>query len=198
MTFPQVTLDGSFNNIINAPNATLPEADSLLSHAFNFKRQMRNLVLQKFNEFIIEALTKFIQTKFFADDVAEKIKTLCKSWHFMHVKSPMKGCRHAKPFATPLTKGDTDDKYVLHSRFCDWLEQWENIKECVGKLTKETFGTWKHTTWVITELTEYNIEELKMKYIECQGNFKLMIWRKKMERILNCHGVLQYFILKHL
>lgn len=90
----------------------------------NLERQNVNLVLQIFNEYIIEALVTFGKKKCLplVDDVAEYITIFCKWWEIMNVKAPFKGCRLKKEYATPLTDADNDEKYVFLNSFCDWLE----------------------------------------------------------------------------
>lgn len=197
MTFPQFNLNGSCNSvtqILNAPFATLQklytlEADSLLKHSYkltlkalspsNLERQYVNLVLQIFNDYIIEALITFGKKNVLplADDVAEYIKIFCKWWDVMNVKIPFKGCRLKKPYATPLTSADTDEKYVFLSNFCDWLQLWDSMKDCTGRLTKETFGALKHTTYAMSELIGY--------CLNYQESFRQIIWRRDLEGIVN-------------
>lgn len=185
MTFPQFNLSSNSKSVIkilNAPFATLQklytlEAESLLKHSYkltlkalspsNLERQNVNLVLQIFNEYIIEALITFGKTKCLplVDDVAEYIKIFCKWWDIMNVKTPFKGCRLKKEYATPLTDAADDEKYVFLNSFCDWLEMWDSMKNSTGKLTKETFAALKHTTHAMVELTSYCINELKLKYV---------------------------------
>ena len=185
MTFPQFNFNSSskyLSQTLSAPFTTLQklytlEAESLLKHSYkltlkalspsNLERQNVNLVLQIFNEYIVEALVTFGKKNCLplADGVAEYIKIISKWWDIMNVKTPFKGCRIKKQYATPLTDSDNDEKYLFLNNFCDWLELWDSMNYSTGKLTKETFTALKHTTHAMVELTKYCLHELKLKYI---------------------------------
>ena len=81
----------------------------------------------------------------------------------MNVKTPNKGCRLRNKFYNPFKLNE--EKFRFLSVFWDWLEFWNSISGKNGKLTKETFTAWHHTTYSFLELTKYCIEELKMLYI---------------------------------
>ena len=187
MQFPDFSLDelsvcDSVSRICNAPFTTLKklhslEADSLLKHAYrltlkalspsNLEKQNVNLVVQIFNEYIVQALQTLGEKHNLAcfDKVAKYIHIIYVWWTVMNVKSPYKGCRLNNKYATPLTKSNTDEKYIFLHFFLDWLNVWERMTEVTGKLTKETFSALKHTTTAILQITDYCIDELNMKYM---------------------------------
>ena len=81
----------------------------------------------------------------------------------MNVKTPVKGWNLQNKYCNPLKLNE--ENYAFLTIFCDWLESWDNIPGESGKLTKETFTAFYHTTFAILELTQYCSEELKMVYI---------------------------------
>lgn len=49
--------------------------------------------------------------------------------------------------------------------FCQWLEVWDKMEAKGGKRTREMLTALRHTTYGITEITSYCIQELKLNYI---------------------------------
>lgn len=185
MKFPSFCFQGAFDTVTkvnSAPFTTLKrlhywEADSLLKHAYgltlksltpsNLEKQNVKLVLQIFNEYVIQALeTVGVKRGLpFAQDVADYIKIIYVWWTIMNVKSAHKGTRLNNKYATPLTNDVSDENYVFLNNFCNWLDLWNSMTETSGKLTKETFTALRHTTHAIIEITNYCINELNLKYV---------------------------------
>lgn len=186
MTFPKFSHDGEYYTspeIMVAPFKTIKslyhsEAHSLLKQSYKlsmkaisphtFQKQNVSLVLQIFNEYLIQALLtagkKLALTS--CTDVAEYINIFYKWWTVMNVKSPLKGVRLNNTFATPLTNDENYVKYQYLNKFCDWLQVWKNMKDIGGgMLSKEICTALKHTTHAMIQLTHYCKRELNMKYI---------------------------------
>ena len=165
-----------------APFSTLKklqkvEDGSLLKHSYklslkalspsSFEKQNVNLVLQIFNEYVIQALLTVGKNhclSFYAH-VSEYIKIFYTWWTIMNVKSPFKGKRLNHEYATPITNNSNDAKFQFLKDFYVWLEVWDEIKEFGGTLTKETFTALKHTTNAMLEVTDYCMSELHMEYV---------------------------------
>lgn len=185
MKFPSFSFQGVCDTVTKiscAPFTTLKrlhylEAGSLLKHAYrltlksltpsNLEKQNVKLVLQIFNEYVIQALETIGEKRSlpFSQDVAEYIRIVYVWWTIMNVKTPHKGRRLNNIYATPLTNNVNDEKYVFLNNFCSWLDLWDGMTEASGKLTKETFTALRHTTHAIIEITNYCINELNLKYI---------------------------------
>lgn len=185
MRFPQFSSNGEYNgstSIMHAPFRTIErlyhsEADLLLKHSYKlsikaispttFEKQNVNLVLQIFNEYLIQALLtvgkKLSLTSY--TDVAEYIKIFLTWWTIMNVKTPLKGIRLNNTYAAPLTNDEHDTNFLYLNKFSDWLEMWQSIKDGGGMLSRETYTALKHTTHAMIEMTNYCISELNMNYI---------------------------------
>lgn len=185
MRYPEFSSDGIYyenHKTILAPFKTLRQlynydAEYLVKHSYklslkaiypsNLERQNVKLVLQVFNDYVIQALIsigkKYSMT--FFSSVAEYIKIICRWWAIMNVQTPCKGVETKNIYSTPLTADVNDEKMKFLEYFGNWLDAWEKIPSKEGKLSRETFTALKHTTHAISELTKYCITELNFKYI---------------------------------
>ena len=184
MMFPKFSNNGNHESdkIVKAPFTTIQklydlESQSLLKFSYrltakaifpsNLEKQNVTLVLQIFNEYIIQALLTLGKQKYLPnfEEVAEYIDIIYTWWTIINVKTLFKGHRLNNRYANPLTNDVNDENFKFLNVFSNWLECWDSIPEKCGKLTKETFTALHHTTHAMLELTNYCIEELKMKFI---------------------------------
>ena len=184
MVFPKFCKNGNHeaHNLLKSPFTTLQKLHSLESHSLlkyaykltakvlsptSLERQNVTLVLQIFNEYVIQALLTLGAQKCLPNfaEVAEYIEVFHTWWTILNVKTPFKGIRFNNKHAYPLTNNINDENYKFLDVFCNWLNCWNNIPGNLGKLTKETFTALHHTTYAMFELTNYCIDELKMQYI---------------------------------
>lgn len=180
--FPCVQGNTESDKIMYAPFCTLKklyflEEDLLLKQSYklslkalspsSLEKQNVKLVLQIFNEYVVQALLNVGRKNglsFFAD-VAKYIEIFLTWWNIMNVKDPFKGIRINNKFSRPLTNDVSDDRYCFLNSFLAWLDAWDSVPGCGGKLTRETMRAMKHTTHAMLEITNYCIHELNMRYI---------------------------------
>lgn len=110
------------------------EAGNLVKYAYgltlkatspnNFERQNVKLVLQIFNEHVIQGLNHLGENKLqCAKETSDFIKLIYKWWCIMNVKSPFKGEHKRDPFQKPLTN---DENNLFLDKFYYWLKAWNN------------------------------------------------------------------------
>jgi hypothetical protein len=135
----------------------------------NLERQNVKLVLQVFNEYVVNALLLLGQNHDLpcSLETAKYIELIYHWWCIMNVKSPHKGIRLRNSFMQPLTVSSHDENLKFLLKFLDWLDVWKNASCTDGVLTKETHLAITHTTHALTEMAKYCINELKMNYFLC-------------------------------
>ena len=174
----------SLKKILSAPFMTIKilqslEADLLLKHAYNLslkainpsnlEKQNVKLVLQIFNEYLVQALLSKGEKCAYLDsykEVAEFVDTITNWWTIMNVKSLDKGIKSKNKYAEPLTKAS--DSYKFLKQFIEWMNDWKKLKDAdpsLGCLTKETFKALHHTTNAMVQMCDYLKDELNMDFM---------------------------------
>lgn len=136
----------------------------------NLERQNVQLVLQVFNEYVVNALLILgpKNNLKYSLETAKYIELIYQWWCIMNVKCPQKGKRLKNTFMYPLTNSPDDTNMQFLYKFIDWMNEWKDVSVTSdGVLTKETHFALTHTTYALTEMTKYCIDELKMKYFMC-------------------------------
>ena len=163
-------------NIIRTLHAL--EADLLLKHSYrlslkainpsNLEKQNVKLVLQIFNEYLIQALLskgEKCASLYSYKEVADIVQIITDWWTVMNVNSPNKGLRQKNELAMPLTTNENDATSKFLDNFLCWLDRWSDKKFENNRLSKETFKALQHTTHAMNEVRRYLCNELKMDFI---------------------------------
>ena len=134
-------------------------------HPTNIERQNVKLVLQVFNEYIIEALNKFGTNIPHSESTSNFLKTILTWWKIVNVKNPSKGKRLNDEYQEPITFTNSENsKLVFLNDMLNWLDAWRNI-DSKQKLTNQTHTALSHTIHGLLEIIEYCRAELQMNYI---------------------------------
>lgn len=133
----------------------------------NLVRQNVRLVLQVFNEYIVEALmelgSKHNLNHF--ESTANFIKIICTWWKIVNVKTPGKGYRLKDKMQESIKDAINDEKILFLNKVWSWLQKWEEMKLQIGVFTRETLTAFKHSTHALIEISSYCFTELKMSYV---------------------------------
>ena len=184
MMFPCFSALLENTNILCAPFMTIKklyalESDLLLKHSYQLsmkainpstiERQNVKLVLQIFNEYLIEALLSMGEKCASLDsykDVAEFVRIITDWWTVMNVKSLDKGVKKRNIYAEPLKKDSDSFKFL--EDFVKWMDKWRKMQEADNSLTgltKETFKALYHTTKAMIKMCVYLKDQLDMDFM---------------------------------
>lgn len=153
------------------------EAGNVLKYAYGvtlkallptpIERQNVKLVLQIFNDHMIEGLREFEKNNELqhCQETADYIRIIYTWWSIMNVKSLFKGQCKRNVFQEPLYLCETDEKNIFLNKFLFWLDNWKSLNFVTGTLTRETHSALRHTTYAVLELLSYCVNELGFSYI---------------------------------
>ena len=78
---------------------------------------------------------------------------IIRIWKVFNVNSPMKGNRFRDSFSNPLSK--TYERFSFLSNVVQWLDTWKLLPGKVGKLTPQTFSSFRHSCLVLPQIINY-------------------------------------------
>ena len=129
------------------------------------ERQNVKLVLKVVHESTIAALT--IQNEqrcpTFRNHTSDFVQILLSLWKIFNVNMPYKHVRLNDQLSTPLTF--EDERYVFLTRVVYWLDAWQSLPENGGKLSKQTFTSFKHVCLVLPQITNFLTENCGYSYL---------------------------------
>ena len=112
----------------------------------SLERQNVSLALRIFDNSTSSALKVQILTPSLHNtycQTAEFIDIICDIWKIFNVNTPYKGIRLNEPQSNPLVL--SDPRFAFLSRVVDWLEKWRELPNKAGKLTPQTFTSFRHS-----------------------------------------------------
>lgn len=133
----------------------------------SMERQNVKLVLQIFNDHVVEGLRKMGEqtNEPFCSETAQYIEIINRWWKIMNVKSSYKGHHKRDTFLEPLTSNNSDERNNFLMKFLLWIDDWKAANYNSGFLTRETFTALSHTTHAVIELCDYCSSELGFSYL---------------------------------
>ncbi|KAH8033574.1 hypothetical protein HPB51_014354 [Rhipicephalus microplus] len=135
-------------------------------HPSNLERQNLRLALKVFSGFVSAALRirgEELRLEV-AEGTAQFIDVSVKWWDIVNVNSPHKGQRLWNVWQEPVNEVNCHQLKYLEE-FVDWLDSWKAVKQHTGKLTTETHSALRQTTYALTEVSRYCLEELCFRYV---------------------------------
>ena len=116
------------------------------------ERQNVKLVLQVFNELTLAALK--LQNELSNQEYRNNTHNLVEIlWKLFNINSPLKGKRLNDDMSRPLTYQDEEISFL--ACVVIWLETWLALPGNVGKLSKQTFTSFKHACIVLPQITNH-------------------------------------------
>ena len=91
---------------------------------------------------------------------SEFVQILLSLWKIFNVNVPGKHVRLNDPLSSPMTF--IDDRFVFLTRIVYWLEAWQSLPEKGGKLSKQTFTSFRHA---LPEITNFLTENCGYSYL---------------------------------
>ena len=131
-----------------------PRLTSKSCYPSNLERQNVKLVFKVVHESTIAALA--IQNEqrctTFKSNTSDFVGILLSLWKIFNVNMPYKHVRLCDPMSKPLTSND--DRFILLTRIVYWLEAWQSLPGKGGKLSKQTFTSFKHACLVLQSVSK--------------------------------------------
>ncbi|KAI6654495.1 hypothetical protein LOD99_891 [Oopsacas minuta] len=110
------------------------------------ERQNVSLALRIFDESTPAALNVSYQSRYHTStnsQTADIIPIICNVWKIFNINTPNKGILHKDEFSVPLTYNDT--RFMFLQRVVDWAECWQVMPDKRGKLSPQTFTSFRHS-----------------------------------------------------
>ena len=129
------------------------------------ERQNVKLVLKVIHESTIAALA--IQNDqrcdAFKTNTSSFVETLLSLWKMFNVNVPYKHVRLNDSSCRPFPVND--ERFTFISRIVHWLDAWESLPAKDGKLSKQTFTSFRHACIVLPQITNYLTEKCGYSYL---------------------------------
>ena len=84
---------------------------------------------------------------------SEFVSIILSVWKIFNANTPYKDIRLNDDLCRPLTFND--DRFAFLTQIVFWLEAWQALAPEVGKLTKQTFTSFRHACIALQEITNY-------------------------------------------
>ena len=130
----------------------------------NFERQNVNLALKIFDESTVGALTVFANSRStIKSNTAEFVSLILNIWKIFNVNVPNKDIRLNDEFSKQL--GYNDFRFSFLSKAVDWLDCWSSRSEKNGKLSAQTFTSFKHSCMALPKIVNFLTENRQFQYV---------------------------------
>ena len=119
------------------------------------ERQNVKLVLKVFNDLTVAALKlqNELSNQEDRNNTHDFVEMLLQLWKLFNINSPLKGKRLNDDTSRPLTY--QDERFPFLACVVIWLETWLALPGNVGKLSKQTFTSFKHACTVLPQITNH-------------------------------------------
>ena len=131
----------------------------------SLERQNVNLALRIFDETNVAALTIRQSRSNCVDNnhTCDFLSLICRVWKIFNIRSPMMGHRLNDEDSSPLLYNDS--RFQLISSVICWLEYWKSLSNPQGKLTAQTFSSFRHSCIALPRLVNYLTGEGGFSYV---------------------------------
>ena len=121
-----------------------------------FERQNVSLALRVFDESTAAALNVNHQSRYQLStnsQTADFITIMCNVWKIFNINTPNKGILLKDKFSIPLTNNDT--RFSFLQRVVDWVECWRAMPDKRGKLSPQTFTSFRHSCIALPSIVNH-------------------------------------------
>ena len=131
----------------------------------SLERQNVKLVLKIVHESTIAALIiqNDLRCTAYKTHTSVFVELLLSLWKIFNVNTPLKHVRLNDSLSKPLTFND--ERFTFLTRVVYWLEAWQSLPEKGGKLSNQTFTSFRHACFVIPQITNYLTETCGYSYL---------------------------------
>ena len=148
-------------------HSTIKQAHRLSSKVCwptSLERQNVNLALRIFNDSTCAALK--IQNDLHPDsinDTSNFVDVMSKIWKIFNINTPIKHVRLNDEYSRPLA--DKDWRFVFLDSVCKWLERWSSTSRKDGKLSAQTFVSFRHSCITLPLITSHLTQNCGFDYV---------------------------------
>ena len=129
----------------------------------NLERQNVSLALRVFDYSTAAALAiQDSSRQTFNYQTSDFIKKITRVWKIFNVNTPVKGIHLKDEYYMPLRYNDARFSFLSH--LISWLDNWLNMPDS-GKLSKQTFTSFKHSTKSLTKIVNHLTENCGFDYV---------------------------------
>ena len=141
-----------------------PRLTTKACYPSNFERQNVNLALKIFNESTVGALTLLAKSRStIISNTTEFVDLILKIWKIFNVNVPNTDVRLKDEYSKELEF--SDPRFTFLSNVVDWLGCWSLRSEKSGKLSAQTFTSFKHSCLAIPKIVNYLTEFREFNYM---------------------------------
>ena len=120
----------------------------------SLERQNVSLAHRVFNESTAAALTIQNSSRLkFKSDTADFVTIISKVWKTFNINTPNKGIRLNDELSLPLVNNDPRFHYL--GRIVDWFDRWKTFPEKTGKLSTQTFTSFRHSCLALPKIVNH-------------------------------------------
>ena len=143
-----------------APRLTLKSC-----YPSSLERQNVKLVLKIVHKSTIAALIiqNDLRCTAYKTHTSVFVELLLSLWKIFNVNTPLKHVRLNDSLSKPLTFND--ERFTFLTRVVYWLEAWQSLPEKGGKLSNQTFTSFRHACLVLPQITNYLTETCGYSYL---------------------------------
>ena len=131
----------------------------------SIERQNEKLVLKVVNELTQAALE--IQNELrchkFRNSTSDLVRVLIYLWKLFNINTPFKGIRLNDSFSSPLTLND--ERFSFLTRIVFWLDAWHSLPGKLGKLSKQTYKSFRHACIALPRITNHLIQHCVFSFL---------------------------------
>ena len=129
----------------------------------NLERQNVSLALRVFDDSTAAALAiQDSSRQTFNYQTSDFIKIITRVWKIFNVNTHVKGIHLKDEYSMPLRYNDARFSFLSH--LISWLDNWLNMQDS-GKLSKQTFTSFKHSTISLTKVVNHLTENCGFDYV---------------------------------
>ena len=142
-----------------------PRLISKSCYPSNLESQNVKLVLKVVHESTIAALAIQDEKRppALKSNTSDFVGILLSRWKIFNVNTPFKHTRLNDPLSKPVTFND--DRCIFLTRIVYWIEAWQSLPGKGGKLSKQTFTSFKHTCLVLPQIANFLTENCGFSYL---------------------------------
>ena len=86
-------------------------------------------------------------------DTDDFVTIISKVWKIFNIKTPNKGIRLNDELSLPLV--NNDPRFYYLGRIVDWLDRWKTFPEKTGKLSTQTFTSFRHSCLALQKIVNH-------------------------------------------
>ena len=132
----------------------------------NLERQNVNLALKVFDDSTHSALRlQYLSLPHLHTyhHTAVFIRVVCDIWKMFNINTPSKSIRLNDQLCKPFV--ENDPRFCYLSQVVDWLEKWEKLPGKAGKLTSQTFKSFRHSTLALPSIVNHLTQNCNFSFV---------------------------------